>query len=190
LILDDGAPGAEALIPADSRIRYARCSRPGSLGAKRNLACEMACGEYIAHWDDDDWSHPDRLALQLAGNPVVTGFRQMLFWDETTKRALLYRGSPMYVLGTSLLFRRTWWEANRFRPIDVGEDNAFVRAAARAGVLKPMEGQGLMVATNHAHGTSPRALGRNWCPTVRTAIPPAYWIEEKRASMTAPGVEL
>ncbi len=35
------------------------------LGELRNIARDCASGEWIAQWDDDDHSHPDRLATQL-----------------------------------------------------------------------------------------------------------------------------
>ena len=36
-----------------------------SLGALRNLAVDMADGEYVVQWDDDDLYHPQRLAVQI-----------------------------------------------------------------------------------------------------------------------------
>jgi hypothetical protein len=35
-----------------------------TLGAMRNLACELASGEVICQWDDDDFYHPTRLTDQ------------------------------------------------------------------------------------------------------------------------------
>lgn len=34
-------------------------------GAKRNLAIQCSKGDLLATWDDDDWSHPERLAKQI-----------------------------------------------------------------------------------------------------------------------------
>src|SRR5207245_5280294 len=67
VILDDGEEPAEELVPDDPRIHYRRLDRPLALGPKRNLACEMASGELLAHWDDDDWYAPWRLGYQVAG---------------------------------------------------------------------------------------------------------------------------
>lgn len=36
------------------------------LGRLRNLSLESARGELLCQWDDDDFSHPDRLAIQAA----------------------------------------------------------------------------------------------------------------------------
>lgn len=173
LILDDGRQGLPELIPNDPQIRYARTARVASLGWKRNLACEMSRGEYIAHWDDDDWSSAARLAAQLGSAVTVTGLRRMLFWDERRASAWIYTGSPRYVLGTSLLYRRDWWEKNKFENIDVGEDNRFHRKAGKD--LLVMDGLGLMVATNHGAGTAPRMMGPKWNAVDKAEIPEDYW---------------
>lgn len=178
LILDDGPAGLDRLIPADPRIRYVRADRFPNLGAKRNRACELARGDVIAHWDDDDWSHPARLAVQLEHlTGDVTGFRLMVFWDEGRDRAFLYSGAAeREVLGTSLLYRRDWWRANRFPGINVGEDNAFRRHAMRRGRLRVVDGAGLMVATTRRdQGGNPRTIDRLWTPIERKEIPTDYW---------------
>jgi glycosyltransferase involved in cell wall biosynthesis len=54
VIVDDGVDAVGDLASADARIRYVRLSRRATVGAKRNLACEHAAGDLIAHWDDDD----------------------------------------------------------------------------------------------------------------------------------------
>src|SRR5262249_17071702 len=56
--LDDGTDAVGDCVPDDRRIRYVRLERPLPLGAKRNLACSEARGEFIIHWDDDDWYPP------------------------------------------------------------------------------------------------------------------------------------
>lgn len=39
---------------------------PATLGELRNIGCAHAGGEWLAQWDDDDWSSPWRLAAQMA----------------------------------------------------------------------------------------------------------------------------
>jgi hypothetical protein len=36
-----------------------------SLGGLRNLSIQLAKGDFICQWDDDDWYHPERLASQF-----------------------------------------------------------------------------------------------------------------------------
>lgn len=176
LILDDGDERTRDHIPKDSRIRYVRCGPTPSLGCKRNLAIERARGEFIAHWDDDDWSDSERLRSQIELGAAVSGYRRMLFWNERDGVAQVYSGSENYVLGTSLCYRRDWWQTHRFNRKDVGEDNDFVKAARRAGALQVTDGLGLMVATTHRNGTSPRCIDkRRWVEVAKEEIPEDYW---------------
>ena len=66
LVIDDGEDSVSDLLPDDDRIRYVQLDPRTVLGAKRNVGCELAHGELIAHWDDDDWSGPRRLDVQVA----------------------------------------------------------------------------------------------------------------------------
>src|SRR3712207_6562734 len=75
--VDDGRDAVGDLVPADERVRYVRLDKKLTVGAKRNLACEAARGEVVAHWDDDDWHAPRRLSYQvgelLRAGPVARG---------------------------------------------------------------------------------------------------------------------
>ena len=113
-----------------------------TIGALRNYANQYAKSrtgaDIFVHWDDDDWSHPNRIAeqvalLQQSGWDAV-GYRDMLFWREPTRPALevdapptedysgasygaawLYNGAtPNYALGTSLCYWRRTWEQRPF----------------------------------------------------------------------------
>ena len=71
LVVDDGsdAPGAAhlaALAGRDPRIRVLRQDRNGGPYQARNAALARAQGTFVAIQDADDWSHPDRLAAQVA----------------------------------------------------------------------------------------------------------------------------
>ncbi|MBR0552308.1 glycosyltransferase family A protein [Stakelama marina] len=70
VIVDDGsedyAPLLEA-IPSDRLVYRKVEKRPETtLGALRNLTLELARGQVVAQWDDDDWYHPHRLSRQVA----------------------------------------------------------------------------------------------------------------------------
>lgn len=70
LILDDSTDHTlEEYIQtlADPNIRLIRLEPQGkTLGELRNLAVEKSSGEFVAQWDDDDLSDPDRLEIQMA----------------------------------------------------------------------------------------------------------------------------
>jgi glycosyltransferase involved in cell wall biosynthesis len=66
VVVDDGEDRIDDLLPEDGRIRYVHIGGRRPLGEKRNIACEQARGDLIAHWDDDDWNAPNRLSAQIA----------------------------------------------------------------------------------------------------------------------------
>jgi glycosyltransferase involved in cell wall biosynthesis len=153
------------LIPDDPRIRLLQLADRHEIGEKRNFGCDRATGEYIAHWDDDDFSAPERLADQLArleqSGKSVTGYHSMRFTDGS--RWWRYCGAQTYSLGTALCYRRDWWERNRFDAVQIGEDNRFVMTAAQAGQIVSVDAGELMYATVHGGNTSPRVMdGDNW----------------------------
>lgn len=92
-ILDTGArsinwPESESRTGLWMDKKYA----PTTIGELRNLAINEATmpdlprADVIVHWDDDDYSHPNRIAeqvalLQASGADCV-GYREMLFWRE------------------------------------------------------------------------------------------------------------
>ena len=166
MILADGQDVSHLVPEGDPRIRLIHLDGRPEIGAKRNYGCERAAGEVIAHFDDDDYSAPGRLADQIArlleSGKAVTGFHSMLFTDGV--RWWKYEGTRNYAVGTSLCYRRSWWREHPFPAIQVGEDNAMVAAAHAAGQLVTADAGDLMYATNHAGNTSPRKMGDNWKP--------------------------
>ena len=66
---------------------YQQCEST-SIGALRNeankRAAELTECDIIVHWDSDDWSHPNRIAEQVAllqsSGAECVGYSEMLFW--------------------------------------------------------------------------------------------------------------
>jgi len=120
-----------------------------SIGALRNEANRRARAgappDVFVHWDDDDWSHPNRIAEQVAllqsSGADAVGYNEMLFWRaRVANRALeigfeawLYRNrSPRYALGTSLCYWGKTWEAKPFPDLpknkqSSGEDTIWIQ---------------------------------------------------------------
>src|ERR1043166_1939763 len=128
-----------------------------TIGAKRNALCEHANGDIIVHWDDDDWSHPNRIAdqvshLESSGKDVV-GYRELLFWNENLNNARRYIGEEGYAPGSSLCYRKSFWEANQFPDEMRGEDNHFTSVARKQGVMISVPANGMMVCRIHNDNT-------------------------------------
>lgn len=139
---------------------------------KRNLVNSLTECEAIAHWDSDDYYAPTRLADQMErldkSKKAVTGYHTCLFYKEATNEAFQYRNAPVYAVGTSLCYLKSFWEANRFMPkYAIGSDNQFVKAAQEQKQLISVEGGSQIVARIHINNTSskdsrdagPRAIG-------------------------------
>ena len=169
LVLDDGDDRVEDLVPDDPRIRYVGLDERLVLGTKRNRACELARGEIVVHWDDDDWHAPHRLSYQVEQlerhGAAVCGIRRVLYVDPARHAAWRYDhlgSSQSWVAGNALAYRRSVWEEQRFPAVQVGEDSRFLagRRAARPLVL---EDHRFLVGVVHAGNTSPkRTTGPCW----------------------------
>jgi glycosyltransferase involved in cell wall biosynthesis len=170
LILDDGSDAVADLVPLDRRIRYFRLTERRSVGMKRNLACEVARGEIIAHWDDDDWMAEWRLSYQvreLLRHPPMTlcGLARLRFHDPRANQAWEYVYSASqrpWVCGNTFCYRKAFWEQHRFPDLNEGEDTVFVWHLKNANVAA-LPDPSFYVATLHTHNTSPkRTRGPFW----------------------------
>jgi glycosyltransferase involved in cell wall biosynthesis/GT2 family glycosyltransferase len=169
VIVDDGRDAVEDLVPADPRIRYVRVERSATLGAKRNLACSLARGPLLAHWDDDDWTADDRLSRQVAAiqssGADVCGLSVVRYFDPVQRLAWEYRwtdGSRPWVGGNTLLYRRTAWERHPFPGLNVGEDTRWVWAQPS---VHAMTDSRFFAALVHPRNTSQKQTrGSRWHP--------------------------
>ena len=117
IIVDDGSEPVHDLLPRDPAIRYVRLEERASIGAKRNLGCERARGDIIAHWDDDDWFAPWRLRYQVDqlrhGDAEVVGLNSLLYWEPQAQRAWRYH-YPMparpWIHDPTFCYRRELWQ--------------------------------------------------------------------------------
>ena len=133
-----------------------------SIGELRNLAMRCFESEIVIHWDDDDFSHPNRIAEQVAllqsSGADCVGYNECLFWREPVHsvefparqpggrtcvrnipgEAWLYRNpDPHYALGTSLCYWRKTWERKLFEATSQGEDLRWIaglKVAAVSGI--------------------------------------------------------
>ena len=199
------------------RVRSARGAPPeinailldpvvATVGELRNAAIEYVRSEWrppiIVHWDSDDWSHPNRIAeqvalLQTSGADCV-GYREMLFWRKRAPvgdsgEALLYTNpEPDFCLGTSLCYWRSVWERKPFEalpvaPGGIGEDWKFQQGLKRTAVsslVSPSSGSPVeprMIASIHGGNTSDYSIIDN--PKQRSFVRMPLWDEHCRKVM-------
>ena len=171
IVLDDGDERIEDLACGDERIRYVPLPRRTPVGAKRNLGRELARGELVAHWDDDDWMGPSRLSRQvgglLAGGADVCGAHTLLHYRVNAGDAWLLRArwpeAPDIPAG-SLLYRRAAAAGRAFAADETGEQRPFLRAFEPGRVLT-LDSSSWYVAVVHGANLSHASLddGR-WTP--------------------------
>ena len=122
LLINHPAWDAIPAVEEDFQIAHVPVARIGnpSVGQLRNSA-NAFWTEYpiLIHWDDDDWSHPNRIAEQVAllqsSKAPAVGYSSLPWWDSVKREAWLYKsGNSRYCLGTSMCYWRTTWERNKF----------------------------------------------------------------------------
>ncbi|HEY1490798.1 MAG TPA: glycosyltransferase family A protein, partial [Verrucomicrobiae bacterium] len=143
-----------------------------SIGAKRNLACQSARGEIVAHWDDDDWYAPERLARQvqplLGGEADLSGLESSCvlelaaarFWAPSARlHERMFVGN---VHGGTLVFRKAIFDSGgRYPNLNLAEDAAFLRSATRHGHrLARVANAGLFVYVRHGANAWPFLAGQ------------------------------
>jgi glycosyltransferase involved in cell wall biosynthesis len=171
LVLDDGDDRVADLMPHDPRVRYVALDERLVLGEKRNRACELARGEIIVHWDDDDWQSPHRISYQVAQlerhGASLCGPRRVLYFDPLARRAWLYEYPAVrrsWLAGNGLCYRRSLWERNRFPHVAVGEDTRFVWSP-QAHAQVALEDHRFLAGLVHASNTSRKLTSAaNWQP--------------------------
>lgn len=126
-----------------------------ALGTKRQLSLEAARGDYVATWDDDDWSAPTRLAEQMQvirdSGRAACVLHQWLVMDQALGQVWL---SELRTWEASLVARRD--AMPRYQPLDRGEDLISIAEIARAEQLAALRSPHLYVYTYHGRNVGSR----------------------------------
>jgi glycosyltransferase involved in cell wall biosynthesis len=161
IIVDDGPDAIGDLTVNLPNVSYLRLPCRNSIGAKRNLACRHAQGDFIAHWDDDDWYSTDRLRYQVApilsGRADMTGLENALvlvlpegeFWKTDARlHQKMFVGN---VHGGTLVYRKELLTQGLSYPeINLAEDAYLLHYAVQRGKrLARLANPGVFVYVRH-----------------------------------------
>lgn len=203
VIVEDGPAELARLLPQDPRIRIVSSRGSRSIGALRNHGTSVARGEFVAHWDDDDWYAPQRLSRQVAplvaGSADVTALRGSAMLDvedgvawqlsDDLHRRMFVRD----VHGGTLVFRRRLWDRfGHYPDISLAEDARFLDQVVRRGArLEPISADGLFVYIRHGRNSWRLDLGQDagWRRVTVPAMPVedgAFYRRYRRQPRTAP----
>lgn len=185
LVFDDSPRPSAYLQPlAGPRLKYFYSASRYAIGEKRNILAEHAAGDFIVHFDDDDFYAPayvERMVAALAAGAdfvKLSGWflysavhRRFGYWDTARggshhrwgRQTAGYVETPdapaaddnLLGYGFSYAYRRSVWEAVRFPPVNASEDAPFARAAReRFRFAALADEEGLCLHTLHARSTS------------------------------------
>lgn len=158
IVIEDGADDVRDLIPVDPRITYHRFI--GTLGAKLNYGAQVATGDVLLNFDDDDFMSPTRISdqvthMRITGKPFV-GMSSLIFHKEGDPHGWEYTGDAWYAPGSTHCYTREYALANPRPDLTVGEDNVAAERAKELGAISTISGLRCLVARDHAGNCSAR----------------------------------
>jgi GT2 family glycosyltransferase len=193
IVVDDGEDKIEDLVSSHPGVRYQSLPKQASIGTKRNIACQLARGAIIAHWDDDDWYAPYRLSYQI--EPLLTGqsdligletycFFDLSRWEGWTCTPDLH--SRLFVWdvhgGTLVYWRWIWERYTHYPSMSLAEDASFLVSACIKGAR--------MQRLPHARSfVYIRHESNAWRFPLGTYISPAGW-QKMELDSCMPSVDL
>ena len=143
LIVNDGDLSYGDVIPHELPVDvtitelHIETEESNTLGELRNLALDKANGEFVAQWDDDEWYHPERLAIQISAIEQSHKAACALKWtlmhidsDELVNHP--FRADAGLATPGTIVHRRTH---ARYPAQRKGEDSVFIRSVKEDGGL-------------------------------------------------------
>lgn len=134
-----------------------------NLGQKRNWLNDMTKGDLICHFDDDDWSSPDRLKVLvtelLCSRCSLVGLKNMIYYDINLNQSFYYKGFLKdYVLANSILYRKGLWQTTPFPELQVGQVTQWI--ITHHSTVSTIDRDDLMISRIHKNNNSPKSFNR------------------------------
>jgi len=163
IIIDDGKESIAPLLPKDRHIKYLYTPPLGTIGAKRNYACQQANGDIIMHMDDDDYFASDWISRQVhfltTSKADICGIEHVHFFSPITDTlwlgTALNRNNPagsQWLNGATLAYWKSFWQLHPFEDRQTAEDDKFVtKTGAKVFAHDYIDG---CVVILHQHNTT------------------------------------
>lgn len=134
IIIDDGKESIISIIPDHPQIYYFYNKSFGTIGIKRNIACEKSKGDYIMHLDDDDLYASDWISRQIAilqsTDADITGLNKILFYAVSSNYRFVFKDddeNKKWVCGATMAYKKNVWHKYHFSNMQIGEDTDFLK---------------------------------------------------------------
>lgn len=160
LVIDDGAVDAGDFFSGSNEL-YLRCNKPLNIGRKRQFAADIASGEFIFFFDDDDLHYPHRVErsvekLQKIGSRMVAGNSEMLLVDKSAEKVIkVGPHHKNHATAGTMAFRKEFLKHTSFRPSDKSGEEMHFLLNWTVPVVQ-MSCQDTIVAVSHDENTIPK----------------------------------
>lgn len=134
IILDDSLHPCflESESRTQSNVKYVYMKEKVPIGKKRNLLNDMASGEYIVWFDDDDFYTRDRItksidALSKHPEYKIIGAKNMVIYDSlNTKISVnVVIKRPGYTQNNIMAYHRDYLQTHRYKDDDIYDEERF-----------------------------------------------------------------
>jgi glycosyltransferase involved in cell wall biosynthesis len=132
-------------------------------GTAHNEACDIARGDIIIQWDDDDWQHPARILKQVSELLQFPGdafaYTSRYYWYHIQQRqavkAKSWEGGEGSTGATFAYWKETW-KKTPFPDIPVGEDIPFQKGLRDRGcpMVDMQEGHLIVYMRHNQNGSA------------------------------------
>ncbi len=137
IIIDDASTDStfeiiQKLAKEDERIIIYRNTLNKGCYPSRNIALEMASGDFITIQDSDDWSHPERLRIQvehlIKNKNFVGNYTQGIYFDENMTIQGWFTAPSLIKMATvSFMFRRSALKVvSKWNDVRFSADSEFI----------------------------------------------------------------
>ena len=157
IIVDDGQTSAQEEFDAPNEI-HIQLNKKFPLGRKRQLSCDLASGEFIFFFDDDDLHFPHRIErgvsrLRKTGSKMIAGNSALLLADVKSESVI--QSGPFdknHATAGTFAFRKEYMKHSSFRMSDTaGEEVHFLKNWSIP--IIQMHPQDSIIALSHVDNT-------------------------------------